>query len=201
MTNYSLLSFGSVALLLTVFCCIPLTAQYQRLEKAVVEKGGINAAQFEEILMYCDDLSVRTGYPMPALVGMAVEETGYFTSRLCREGNNLFGIMALRDWEGKPKIWQSHSVYNKRLGQFEKKAMPFRSYGSYGESIYDLAIFLAHPRYAALRKTTNARDFLYAVSDAGYAEDGSYANKIIGLLERYNLLNAEFKVYNASTRK
>ena len=41
----------------------------------------------------CDSLSVQYGIPSHVILGIAIEESGYGTSKVCRLLNNHFGIV------------------------------------------------------------------------------------------------------------
>jgi flagellar protein FlgJ len=66
---------------------------------------------------------------------------------------------------------------------------PFKSYYTLEQSVDDHgSFFTRNKRYApALAVASDARAFARAIQDAGYATDPSYASKLIGLMDRYNL--------------
>ena len=66
---------------------------------------------------------------------------------------------------------------------------PFKAYNTLEQSIDDHGrFFTRNRRYAnALAVAGDARAFARAVQDAGYATDPSYAAKLIGLMDRYEL--------------
>ena len=54
--------------------------------------------------------------------------------------------------------------------------------------------FLENARYAvAMRNTNDPRKFARLIQQAGYATDPSYADKLIRLMERYNLFAYDLK--------
>ena len=66
---------------------------------------------------------------------------------------------------------------------------PFKAYLTLEQSIVDHgSFFTRNRRYAnALAVGGDARAFAHAIQDAGYATDPSYASKLIGLMDRYDL--------------
>ena len=65
----------------------------------------------------------------------------------------------------------------------------FRRYNSMEESFIDHGLFFVeNGRYAsAMAVRDDPRAFAAAINRAGYATDPSYASKLIGLMDRYNL--------------
>ena len=69
------------------------------------------------------------------------------------------------------------------------QSQAFRAYNSIAESFVDHGkFFLENGRYtAAMAATHDPRQFAIEINRAGYATDPSYASKLIGLMDRYNL--------------
>ena len=69
------------------------------------------------------------------------------------------------------------------------QSQAFRAYNSIAESFVDHGkFFLENARYtAAMAATNDPRQFAIEINRAGYATDPSYASKLIGLMDRYNL--------------
>ena len=120
-------------------------------------------------------------YKIPASITLAqgVLESGAGKSQLAREGNNHFGIKCHDDWNGK-KIYHDD----------DEKGECFRKYKNAEESFLDHSLFLVNrPRYAALF-TLNIRDYrewARGLQRCGYATDKAYANKLIKVIEDYEL--------------
>jgi flagellum-specific peptidoglycan hydrolase FlgJ len=120
-------------------------------------------------------------------VAQAILESDWGRSRLTRQGNNLFGIKAL----GSPgtagsitmATWEHLDDTDVVLQQ------PFRAYYTLDESVVDHAqFFIRNRRYAdALAVSNDARAFARAIQADGYATDPNYADKLIQLMDRYNL--------------
>ena len=66
---------------------------------------------------------------------------------------------------------------------------PFRAYRTLEESIDDHGkFFTSNKRYAnALALAGDPQAFAHAIQSAGYATDPSYASKLIGLMNKYDL--------------
>ena len=120
-------------------------------------------------------------YKIPSSITLAqgLFESGAGNSILTRQSNNHFGIKCNNGWTG-PRVFHDD----------DKKDDCFRKYERAQESYEDHSIFLSrNPRYAALFEL-NIRDYrgwATGLQRAGYATDKSYANKIIKIIEDYEL--------------
>ncbi|MEG1586475.1 MAG: glucosaminidase domain-containing protein [Bacteroidales bacterium] len=127
-------------------------------------------------------------YKIPASITLAqgLLESGAGKGRLAREGNNHFGIKC-HDWTGK-KIYHDD----------DNKNDCFRKYSHAEDSYHDHAIFLAkRDRYAPLFRLsqTDYRGWAKGLQKCGYATDKAYANKLIKLIEDYELYKYDQKQF------
>ena len=120
-------------------------------------------------------------YKIPASITLAqgLLESGAGLSELARASNNHFGIKCHSDWRGE-------RVYRRDDGPNDC----FRKYKNAEESFDDHSEFLLkYPRYSILF-TYNIRDYTAwakGLQNCGYATDKGYANKLIRLIEDYEL--------------
>jgi hypothetical protein len=128
-----------------------------------------------------------TSVPASVTVAQAILESDWGRSRLTRQGNNLFGIKALNG-AGPGGVVTLATWEHTGNGDVIVQA-PFRAYYTLEQSIDDHGkFFTSNKRYAgALAVAGDARAFAHAIQDAGYATDPSYASKLIGLMDKYNL--------------
>jgi hypothetical protein len=129
-----------------------------------------------------------TGVPASVTVAQAILESDWGRSRLARQGNNLFGIKALGNATGPAGVVTLATWEHTPDGDVIVQA-PFRAYFTLGQSIDEHGnFFIRNRRYAgALAVANDARLFAQAIQDAGYATDPSYADKLIALMDRYDL--------------
>ena len=182
-----------------IFCLLiainPLTintlhAQYKGVGQVVLSKGNLNTYEWNEFVMYCEAVSMRTNIPVPLLIGIAVHESSYFGSDLAKKASNVFGITAFRDWTGRPVYSKGHPLWNVQTQQFENKSTPFRFYENIGESVYDFASLISHSRYAkAWQCNGDVKCWLDELQAAGYAQDKAWSAEIFELLNRYGAIN------------
>lgn len=119
-------------------------------------------------------------YKIPASITLAqgLLESGAGKSELATKGKNHFGIKCHSDWKGK-KMHKADDGPNDC----------FRVYGSAEDSYEDHALFLQRSRYQSLYnlKITDYRGWAKGLQQCGYATDRAYANKLIKVIEDYEL--------------
>lgn len=118
---------------------------------------------------------------VPASITLAqgLLESGAGLSTLARESNNHFGIKCGRGWRGK-------SV----RADDDARDECFRAYKKVEDSYEDHSLFLVgNQRYASLFRLnkTDYKGWARGLKRAGYATDPSYANKLITIIETYDL--------------
>jgi hypothetical protein len=120
-------------------------------------------------------------YKIPASITLSqgLLESGAGTSELARKSNNHFGIKCGNSWNGR-SVRHDDDARNEC----------FRAYSHPSESYRDHSLFLTKsPRYASLFKLdiTDYRGWARGLKKAGYATDPSYANRLITIIEDYEL--------------
>lgn len=121
-------------------------------------------------------------YRIPASITLAqgLCESGAGQSRLAREAHNHFGIKVGTGWTG-PYIIASDDRPDDR----------FRKYRTDDESFEDHSRFLRNNRrYASLfnLSITDYKGWARGLKACGYATNPRYADMLIGVIERYNLM-------------
>ncbi|GEM_PF-2566110 len=129
----------------------------------------------------------ETGVPASVTLAQAILETYWGSSRLAREANNYFGIKARERPGSAGVVW--YSVWEHIAGSDTVQNEPFRAYADLQDSFIDHGRFFAeNGRYAAaMEHRSDPRAFAHLIAAAGYATDPSYASKLIGLMDRFNL--------------
>lgn len=126
-------------------------------------------------------------HKIPASITLAqgLLESGAGRSVLARKSNNHFGIKCHRDWRGR-------RVYH----DDDAKGECFRAYRRTEDSYEDHSLFLKRGlRYAFLFKLpiTDYKGWARGLKKAGYATDPSYANRLITIIEDYDLYKYDSK--------
>lgn len=122
------------------------------------------------------------GIPASITLAQGLLESGNGNSELARQGNNHFGIKCTPDWTG-----------GRTYHDDDKKDDCFRKYKDASQSYEDHAKFLQKPRYAPLfeLKATDYEGWARGLKKAGYATDPAYPQKLIALIDRYELHNLD----------
>ena len=136
-------------------------------------------------------------YGIPASITMAqgILESSSGKGELALKSNNHFGIKCHSTWKGK-KVYHDD----------DKKGECFRKYRNPETSYRDHSLFLnSRSRYSFLfkLKKNNYIKWAKGLKKAGYATDPAYANKLISIIERYELwkLDGSKKPLNKSKEK
>jgi flagellum-specific peptidoglycan hydrolase FlgJ len=136
-------------------------------------------AYIENYKNVAKDNMIRTGIPASITLGQAILESGAGTGPLSVQANNHFGIKCHKEWTG-PSIKYTDDEENEC----------FRKYDQASESFKDHSYFLtSRPRYAELFEfqKDDYKSWAYGLKAAGYATDSKYPDKLIGLIEKYQL--------------
>lgn len=133
-------------------------------------------------------------HKIPASITLAqgLLESGAGKSDLATKGKNHFGIKCHSDWRGK-KIYKADDNPNDC----------FRVYGNAEDSYEDHALFLKKDRYRSLfdLKITDYRGWAKGLQQCGYATDKAYANKLIKIIEDYELYQHDKAILSENTLK
>lgn len=115
-------------------------------------------------------------HQIPAYITIAqgLLESAAGQSELAKKANNHFGIKCSSDWSGKG---------------IQYKGDCYRKYANVRESYEDHSLFLLRKRYASLFELsiTDYQGWARGLKACGYAEDPKYPEKLISLIEQYNL--------------
>lgn len=121
----------------------------------------------------------RTGVPASITLAQGILESNSGQSVLASKGNNHFGIKCHNDWSGKSMKMDDNAPNE-----------CFRVYPSAEASFRDHSDFLrSRDRYKSLfeLKQTDYKGWARGLKKAGYATDPGYADKLITLIEDYEL--------------
>lgn len=149
----------------------------------------------EEIQSYVDNFqeiakfNMKT-YGIPASITLAqgILESGAGKGKLALSANNHFGIKCHKEWRGESVKHDDDAAQE-----------CFRKYEDPSESYRDHSLFLtSRPRYSNLFKLDKGDYVAWAkgLKAAGYATDVKYPDKLIGLIERFELYKYDNEVLN-----
>ena len=121
----------------------------------------------------------RHNVPASITLAQGLLESGAGMSTLSVKSNNHFGIKCGSGWRGR-SVRANDDAPNEC----------FRAYRKVEDSYEDHSLFLVgNQRYASLfrLKKTDYKGWARGLKKAGYATDPSYANKLITIIETYDL--------------
>lgn len=145
-------------------------------------------ANYQAYIEQYKDLAIteqeRHAIPASITMAQALLESSAGVSRLATIGNNHFGIKCGKDWTGDV---MHHD--DDQLGEC------FRKYKKPIESFEDHSLFLKRQRYAFLFQydITDYKAWANGLSRAGYATDPTYPEKLIKIIETYDLAKLDTK--------
>lgn len=153
-----------------------------------VVKNYIN--QYKEI---AKDNMRNHGIPASITLAQGILESGAGNGRLAKEANNHFGIKCHTNWTGETIRHDDDAAQE-----------CFRKYRHASESFQDHSLFLtSRSRYNDLfkLKKDDYEGWAKGLRKAGYATDPKYPDKLIGLIERYELYKYDEEVLGKKREK
>lgn len=146
--------------------------------------GQRNAAYEAYIAEYrnlAEEHEVLYGIPASITLAQAILESQAGQSELARLAKNHFGIKCTNDWSGDCYLHDDN-----------KPEEQFRVYQSASQSYRDHALFLRRDRYKSCFAipVSDYRGWANQLKTCGYATDVNYANKLVKLIEDYDLAKA-----------
>lgn len=159
-------------------------------EKEFIEKVGPFYTESEKI----------TGILASIRFAQGILESGYGQTDLAQAANNLHGMktnLSGNTWPGT--TWDGSSKYTKESAEQDAdgneymKRSDFRCYNCIEDSIADHAAYLlsaangSKQRYAGLAGEKDYRRAAQIIKDGGYATDVKYVDKLVNIVEKWNL--------------
>ena len=147
----------------------------------------------EEIQIYVDNFKEIAqnnmkahGIPASITLAQGILESGAGKGKLALSANNHFGIKCHKEWNGESVKHDDDAAQE-----------CFRKYEHPSESYRDHSLFLtSRPRYSNLFKLDKGdyESWAKELKSAGYATDVKYPDKLIGLIERFELYKYDNEV-------
>ena len=128
----------------------------------------------------------RSGIPASIILAQGLLESNYGTSELSTEAHNHFGIKCKSYWQGDT-FYHEDDDYDIR-GKLIDSC--FRKYNSSVESYVDHSnffIYTAHYQELFSYDKYDYKSWAYGLKKCGYATDKRYAEKLISMIEKYEL--------------
>ncbi len=171
--------------LITIFLTFLLSASPQSTEQkalAYVERWSEVAVQQMK----------SSGVPASITLAQGMLESSYGFSMLATSGNNHFGIKC-HDWKGKT-IYYDDDAQNECFRKYDKAESSFEDHSAFlryrdrYKFLFDFAV-------------TDYKSWAYGLKKAGYATDPAYPEKLIRLIETYDLSRFDQEVAESTKKK
>lgn len=169
-----------LTILLALFTFVSANAQMRK-----------NAA-YEAYIERYKDIAIeqmqRHRIPASITLAQGLFESGAGLSQLAKKSNNHFGIKCHNDWKGKRTYHDD-----------DRRNDCFRVYNTVRESYEDHSRFLQKPRYERLfsLSITDYKGWARGLKACGYATLPTYANKLIEVIELYELYRLDTGKYSS----
>ena len=140
---------------------------------------------FIRLSPYAQEVSKSHGVRTSLLLAQAALESNWGESQLAQESNNYFGI--------KSKDGREYPTTEFRESEWEEIKSSFKEYDTVYDSVLDYANLLKKGTswdseiYQGVIQADTYQEAAHALTDAGYATDPQYAEKIIEVIEQYEL--------------
>ena len=167
--------FKRASIIVVLTCLVSVTFAQSSVQEAYIRKYKNLAIREME----------RFGIPASIKLAQGILESNSGRSDLATQAKNHFGIKISGNWTGGlfPKVDDEYDANGNLIPSY------FRVYRTVEDSYKDHSIFLQKPRYAELfrMKNPNYKKWAVGLQRAGYATNPVYAQKLIGIIERYKL--------------
>ena len=142
----------------------------------------------------------KSGILASVSLAQFILESGYGKSELAQNANNIFGMkcsLSGNSWSGSS--WDGKSKYTKKTqeqnpdGSMVTITADFRKYLCIEDSIADHSAYLLGAmngkklRYDGLKGCLDYKKAVQIIKDGGYATSLTYVEKLISIIERWNL--------------
>ena len=164
----------------------PIKEKNTNAEEPEVVTVPVNITYSERVANYINEFKdiakeemLQYGIPASITLAQGILESGAGVGELTLKANNHFGIKCHTGWEGD-------RVYH----DDDERQECFRKYNDPKYSYRDHSLFLTQrSRYQDLFKLRkdDYKGWAKGLRKAGYATDPKYPDKLIGIIERYNL--------------
>lgn len=162
------------------------TKTENRPEPEVLEATSKVKVTIAMVHQYIDDFKETAKFNMkeygvPASITLAqgILESGVGTGSLSQQANNHFGIKCHKEWNG-PSVLHHDDAADECFRKYQDPAESYRDHSLFltSRSRYDFLFDLPSGDYKAWAK---------GLKKAGYATDPKYPDKLISLIDRYDL--------------
>lgn len=147
------------------------------------EFTGSHEAYFEQMAPLAQKYGRKQGIYPSLILAQSALESGFGQSDLARVHHNFFGIK--RTGQESSAAYQTEEVLG---GESVTVTANFRAYDSVEDSVKDYAVLVGTlPRYRGVVEADSPEEAARALVQGGYATDPAYAEKLIHMIQTYDL--------------
>lgn len=147
------------------------------------EFTGSHEAYFEQMAPLAQKYGRKQGIYPSLILAQSALESGFGQSDLARVHHNFFGIK--RTGQESSAAYQTEEVLG---GESVTVTANFRAYDSVEDSVKDYAVLVGTlPRYRGVVEANSPEEAARALVQGGYATDPAYAEKLIHMIQTYDL--------------
>ena len=175
-------------------CSIPLLLTALTFSLAAPASAQTDGDFLTRSVALAQNIQRHTGIPSSVIVAQAVLESGWGRKSIAAS-NNFFGMKAFQKIDGSINIgslatgwtWAETKEWDGK--QYVDERERFRTYDNMEDSFADLGrLYTLNDRYAAaMQQVDNPKEFARQVARAGYATAPDYDERLIALMDTYNL--------------
>lgn len=133
-------------------------------------------------------------------IAQAILESGYGTSELCVNANNIFGMKCSLSGNTWKSCWDFQSKYTKTTKEHKEDGTEyevvtdFRKYPDMEDSIADHSLYLigamkgTKKRFDGIVGEKDPLTAIKIIKNGGYATDVGYVDKVMSIINKYNLV-------------
>lgn len=142
----------------------------------------------------------KSGVLASVTLAQAILESGWITSELAVNANNIFGMKAElsgNTWPGSTwngEVYEKETAEQREDGSYYTVVAQFRKYQDIAQSVADHSAYLTgamdgngNLRYAGIKGEKDARTALTIIKQGGYATSKDYVEKLMLRVDKYNL--------------
>jgi flagellum-specific peptidoglycan hydrolase FlgJ len=160
------------------------------LEPVFSEKQPDALDYIEQYGTLAQDEMKKHAIPASITLGQAILESKYGQSELALQANNHFGIKISLDWVESNRHCMFSNEWIPSIKKMKSILSCFKKYTDVGDCYANHSHFLVTKKwYKPLFKLPKKdyKAWAKGLQKAGYATDPHYANKLITIIEKYNL--------------